>query len=162
MEFLIVVGADVPARKVLLDPGKKLRVDGHHVFVVAVNRAILHHPDLAVALDDAGFDLAHLLAHERLPVLLPANDLFARFLDAPRTQRVGLAWPSQRRLGLLPGLQERFVRPLGGEGRIGAVLVEKLDSIEAYAGREYQRLVEILHQPLTFDSWHLCLTSLSG
>jgi hypothetical protein len=86
----------------------------------------------------------------------------ARFLDATGAQRVSLAGPSERRPGFLPGLQERFVRPLGREGRIGAVLVEKLNGIEGYAGREHQRLVEILHQPLTFDSWHLYLTSLCG
>jgi len=38
-------------------------VDGHHIFVVAVDRAVLDHPDLAIALDNLRFDLADLLVH---------------------------------------------------------------------------------------------------
>jgi len=38
--------------KLLFDPAEELGIDGHHIFVVAVERAILHHPDLPVALDD--------------------------------------------------------------------------------------------------------------
>jgi hypothetical protein len=38
---------------------EKLRVNRHHVFVVAVNRTILNHPDFVVALDDLRFDFTN-------------------------------------------------------------------------------------------------------
>ena len=47
----IVVRADVAAGEDVLQVLEERRVDGHHVFEVAVDGAILHHQDLAVALD---------------------------------------------------------------------------------------------------------------
>ncbi len=47
----IVVRADVAAGEYVFQVLEERRVDGHHVFEVAVHRAILHHQDLAVALD---------------------------------------------------------------------------------------------------------------
>ena len=61
VQVLIVVGADVAAREDLFQVLEERGVDGHHVFEVAVNRAVLHHQDLAVALDDLGLDLAGLV-----------------------------------------------------------------------------------------------------
>ena len=52
VQIFVVVRRDVAAREVLLDPLEELRVDRHHVFDMAVLRAILDHPDLAVAFDD--------------------------------------------------------------------------------------------------------------
>ena len=54
----VVVGADVAAREHLFQVLEERRVDGHHVLEVAVNRAILHHQDFAVALDHLGLDFA--------------------------------------------------------------------------------------------------------
>ena len=48
----VVVGADVAAREDLLQVLEERGVDGHDVFEVAVAGAVLHHQDLAVALDD--------------------------------------------------------------------------------------------------------------
>ena len=43
---------------------KNVGVHGHHVFEVAVDRAVLHHQDLAVALEDRRLDLADLLVEQ--------------------------------------------------------------------------------------------------
>src|ERR1022692_540522 len=76
------------------------RIDGHHVLEVAVNGAILDHQDLAVALDDFGLDLAHLIVEQDGQRLLAAEDFRADLGDAAGAQRVGLARPPQRGLGL--------------------------------------------------------------
>ena len=58
VQFFVVVRADVAAREHLFQVLEERRVDGHHVLEMAVNGAILHHHDLAVALDDRGLDFA--------------------------------------------------------------------------------------------------------
>src|SRR5579884_595782 len=95
--------------------------------------ALLDHPDLAVALDDLCFDLADFLVHEVAPILLPREDGFARFLHTPRAERISLPRPPQRWLGLFPGLQQRFFRPVWSKRWIGIELIEKLQSIESHA-----------------------------
>ena len=75
VQRFIVVGGNIAAGEVLLDPGQKLRVDGHDVLVMAVDGAVLHHPDLAITLDDVGLDLADLLREEGLPILLAVQNL---------------------------------------------------------------------------------------
>ena len=64
VELLVVVGADVAAGEALFQVREERRIDRHHVFEVAVLRAILHHQDLAVALDDLRFDFADLLVQQ--------------------------------------------------------------------------------------------------
>ena len=61
VEIFIVVGADVAARENSSEVLEERGVDRHHVFKVAVNGAILHHQDLAVAVDDLRLDFADLL-----------------------------------------------------------------------------------------------------
>src|SRR5208337_2379834 len=56
----IVVGSDVAAGKNVFQVLKERRVDGHNVFEMTVNGAILHHEDFAIALDNLGFDFARL------------------------------------------------------------------------------------------------------
>ena len=129
VQIFVVVRGNVAAREILLDPFEEFRVDGHHVFVLAVDGAFLHHPDLAVALDDLRFDLADLLVHQVAPILLAADDRFARFFHAARAQRIGLPRPAECRLGLLPRLQQRLIRPLGREGWIRIVLVEDTECV---------------------------------
>src|SRR5437899_9953380 len=153
VEFFVVVGSDVPAGKILLDPLEESRVSGHQVFKVAVNGAVLDHPDLAVALDDARLDLAHLLVDEHLIVLVAYHDLLARFLHAGRAKRIGLPGPTQWRFRFLPGFQERLIRPFGGKGRIRIVLIEKLHRVLRYAGSDADGLVDIFHESAAFDSW---------
>ena len=50
--FSSLCAADVAARERLLEVLEERRVHRHHVFEVAVDRAVLDHQDLAVALDD--------------------------------------------------------------------------------------------------------------
>ena len=115
VETFVVVGRNVAAGEVLLDPFEELHVDRHQVFGLAVLRTVFDHPDLTIAFDDLGFDFADFLVKQLRPVLLAADDRFPRFLDAFRTERIGLARPAQSRLGLLPGLQQRLFRPLRRE-----------------------------------------------
>jgi len=132
---LVVMRRNVAAGEVLLDPGEKARVHGHQILVLAVGRALFHHPHFAVALDDLGLDFADLLVHQVLPVLGSADNGVARFLDATRAQRIGLPRPAQCGLALFPGLQQRLIGPFGRKGWIGIVFVEELDRIEDHAGR---------------------------
>src|SRR5207245_7447527 len=108
----------------LFNPAKELGINGHHVFVVAVERAVLHHPDLPVALDNLRFDRADLFVHQIAPILLAGNDRLARFFDARGTKRIRLPREAQRGLGLLPGFQQWLVRPLRRDRRIGIALVK--------------------------------------
>jgi len=135
VQVLIVVRGNVTARVLRFDPTEKTGVHGHHVFVVAVQRAILHHPDLAVAFHNLRFDLADLFMHQVAPIFLSIDDRFARFLHTCGTQRIRLPRETQRRLGLFPGLQQRLVRPLWCHRRIRIALVEKLYGVERQCGR---------------------------
>ena len=94
-------------------------VDRHHVFEVAVDGAVLHHQDLAVALDDLGLDLADLLVEQDFVGQLAVDDLLADLRNALGAERVGGAGPAERRLLFLVGLQQRLVAPLGGEAGVG-------------------------------------------
>ena len=84
VELLVVVGADVAAREALFQVPEEGRVDGHHVFKVAVLRAILHHQDLAVALDNLRLDLADFLVQQDFVRQLTVDDLLADFRNATR------------------------------------------------------------------------------
>ena len=115
VELLVVVEPDVAAGERLLEVLEEGGVDRHHVLEVAVDRAVLDHQDLAVALDDLGLDLPDLLAEQDLVVALAVEDLLARFAHAVRAERIGLARPAERRLDLLPGLQDGLIGPLRHE-----------------------------------------------
>ena len=118
VQRLVVVRVDVAAREHLLEVLEHRRVDRHHVFEVAVQGAVLHHQDLAVALDDRRLDLADLLGEQHRDVLLAVENRLPRLAHAGRAERIGLARPAERRLGLLPRLQQRLVRPTRSEGRV--------------------------------------------
>src|ERR1700683_1483458 len=115
MERFVVMSRDVAARKVLFDPGEELRVDSHQVFALTMDGALLHHPDLAVTLDNLSFDLADLLTNQVGPVFLASKDRFARLMHATRAQRIGRSRPAQRGLALLVGFQQRLIRPFRRE-----------------------------------------------
>ena len=134
VQIFVVVRGNVSARKLLFNPAKELGINGHHVFVVAVERAVLHHPDLPVALDNLRFDLADLFVHQIAPILLAGNDRLARFFDARGTKRIRLPREAQRGLGLLPGFQQWLVRPPRRDRRIGIALVEELDGTKRDSG----------------------------
>ncbi len=62
---------------------------------------------------------------------LAVNDLLPDLRYATRAKRIGLTRPAERRLRLLPGLQQRLLRPLRREGRVlidGIGFVEDLPS----------------------------------
>ena len=130
VQRLVVVGVDVPARIHRFDVLQKPLVHGHHVLETPVDGALLDHPDLSVALQDGGFDLPHLLVDEDPVVHFPVQNLLARLNDALGTERIRRPRPSQRGLGFLPRFQQGFVGPFGSEGRIGSVLIKKLDDVE--------------------------------
>ena len=113
----LAVGADVAAGEALFEVLEEGGVDRHHVFKVAVLGAVLDHQDLAVALDDLGLDLAHLLVEQDFVGQLAVENLLADLGDALGTERVGGARPAEGRLLLLIALEEGLVAPLGGEGR---------------------------------------------
>ena len=116
---------------------KKAGVDGHDVFKVAVLGAVLHHQDLAVALDDLGLDFADLLIEQDFVGQLAVQDLLADLGNALGAERVCGARPAQWRLFLLVGLQERFIAPLGGKRRVGADGVQPIEYRPRALGREY-------------------------
>jgi hypothetical protein len=60
VQLLVVVRADVTAWEDLLDVFEERRVYGQCVFVMAVDRTVFNHQDVAVALDDGRLDLADL------------------------------------------------------------------------------------------------------
>ena len=69
-------------------------VDRHHVFEMAVDGTILDHQDLAVALDDHGFNFAGAGVQQVRKGALVVQDLLADFRNALRTEGVGLARPA--------------------------------------------------------------------
>src|SRR6202521_4367895 len=163
VKIFVVMGGNIAAWVLALDPAQPLGIDSHHVFVVAVERAILHHPHLAVALDDLRLDFADLLVHQVAPVFLARDDGFAGFFPALGAKRIGLPREAQRRLGLFPRLQQWLVRPLRRDGRIRIALVEILDRVESdsssFTNRpvdrpENLRAYSIPHKPLpsTFEN----------
>jgi hypothetical protein len=96
------------------------------IFKVAVLGAVLHHEDLAIALNDLGLDLADLFIEEDFVGQLAVEDLLADLRDALGAERVSGAGPSEGRLLFLPALLQGLVSPLRREGCVGADAVEPL------------------------------------
>src|SRR5262245_34196088 len=88
MKPFIVVSPDVPAWKVLFDPFQKFHVFGHHVFKLAVFRAVFHHPDLAVALKDRGFDFSYVIGDKTSVIFFSVDNLLSRLLHTCGTERI--------------------------------------------------------------------------
>ena len=145
VQLLVVVRADVASREHLLEVLEERRVHRHHVLEVAVEGAVLHHQDLAVALDDRRLDLADLLVEEDRHVLLAVEDLLPRLARAGRAERVGLARPAERRLGLLIRLQQRLVRPSRRERRVLLDLVGGGKHLPDTVGGDRHPLLHVLH-----------------
>jgi hypothetical protein len=144
VQLLVVVGADVAARKALFQVLEEGGVDGHHVFKVAVLGAVLDHQDLAVALDDLGLDLTHLLVEQHFLGQLAVQNLLADLGHALGTERVGGARPAQRRLLLLPALLQGLVGPFGRERWVGADAVQPLVNCPRALGRVDGGLLGVL------------------
>src|ERR1700722_5220312 len=116
VQILVIVRGNIAAGILLFDPVEPFGINGHHVFIVAVLRTVFYHPDLAVALDDLRLDLADFLAHQIAPIFFTGDDRFARFFHARGAERIGLPRETQRWLGLLPGFEQRLIRPLRSYG----------------------------------------------
>ena len=94
MQLLVVMGNDVAARKNIFKVARKVGIDRHYVFEVAMFIAILHHQDLAVALDNLSFDLADFFVAENFDGQFAVKNLLADFGDTLRAQRVRGARPA--------------------------------------------------------------------
>src|SRR5580658_9067290 len=114
VELFVVVGSDVAAGENIFEMLGEFGIDRHHVFEVAVLRAVLDHQDLAVAFDDGGFDLAYLFVHQNFVRQFAVEDLLTDFRDTLRAQRIGGAGPAEGWLRLFVGLEQRFVGPFRG------------------------------------------------
>ncbi len=150
---LVVVRAHVAPRETLFQMAEELRVHGHHVFKVTVLRAVLHHQNLAVALDDLSLDLAHFFVQQNLVGQLAVHNLLANLRHALGAQRVSRARPTERRLGLLIALQQRLVCPLRGDRRPLVDAVQLLKNHPRTLCHVGEGLLDILdrlmHEPLS-------------
>ncbi|MGC2402456.1 MAG: hypothetical protein WA510_21860 [Acidobacteriaceae bacterium] len=124
---------------------EKGRIDGHHVFEVAVFGAILDHKDLAVPLNDLSLDLARLFVQQDFVRQLAVDDLLADLRDAFGAERVGATGPTQRRLFFLIGLQQRLIGPLGGEGGVGTDAVGSLKNEPSSLGNDGDRSFRVFY-----------------
>ena len=144
VQLLVVVGADVAARKDVFEVLEERRVVRHDVFEVPVQRAVLDHQDLAVALDDGRLDLADLLVEQDLVVALAVEDFLSGLAHAHRAERVGLARPAERRLHLLVRLLQRQVGPLRRERVAWLDAVERVERHPGALGDVGQALLDVL------------------
>src|SRR6185369_12798236 len=152
MQLLVVVGADVAARENFLKVTEEIDVDRHHVLEVAVLRAILHHQDLPVALDDRRLNFADRLVQQNFIRQLAVENVLADLRHALRTKRVRRAGPAQRRLRLLVRLEQWLVAPLRRER---LVLVDAVQLVEHYprasraVGEGLLNVLDwLMHEPL--------------
>jgi len=120
VQLAIVVGADIATREDLFEVLEESRVDRHDILEVTVDRAILNHQDLAIALNDLRFDLADLFIQKNLVGQLAIDDLLADLRHAFGTQRIGGTRPAEGRLFLLVRLQQGLIRPLRSKARVRA------------------------------------------
>src|SRR5580692_1157261 len=154
VELFVVVGHDVAAGEDVFQVLGEFGVDGHHVFEVAVFRAVLDHQNLAVAFDDGGFDLAYFLVHQNFVRQFAIENLLADFRHTLRAQRIGGAGPAEGWLRLLVGLEQRFVGPFRGGRRVLLDLIQTVeDGPNAFGGDGYcffyvlDRLAHALEAP---------------
>ena len=99
------MGPHIASGKCFLKVTKELRVDGHDIFVVTMNRAILNHLDLPILLDDLRLDLSHFLMEKIFVIFLPIEDRLTGLTYTLRAQGIRLTRPTQRRLDLLVRFQ---------------------------------------------------------
>ena len=125
---------EVAARKETLDAAQKIRIDGQRIGEGAVLRAGLLDNDLAVALDDVGFDLANVRVDQRGDGLFAGENSRPGFAHAARAQRVGRPRPAQLRSRTLRALHERRRRPRGLKGWRLELPVDGLEQRPGQAG----------------------------
>src|SRR6266516_103010 len=101
----------VTTKEERFDTLEKSRVGGHHIGKLAMLRASLAHDDAAIFFQNLCFDFAGMLVHQRLERCLARDHSVANFLNATRTEDVGLSWEPKRRRGTFVGFQKRPRRP---------------------------------------------------
>ncbi len=131
VQLLVIVGADIAAREDLFKMLEEGGIDRHDVFEVTMDRAVLHHQDLAIALDDLRLDLADLLVQQDLMRQLAIDDLLADGGHALGAEGVGGAGPAEGRLFFLVALEKRLVAPLGRKALVRANAVEPAEDFPA-------------------------------
>jgi hypothetical protein len=117
VQMFVFVGADVAAGENFFEVAREFGVNRHQVFEVPVLGAVLDHPNLAVAFDDLGLDLAHFFVHQHVDRQMAVENLLPDFRHALRTKRIGRAGPTQRRLRFFPGFEQGLVGPLRNRRR---------------------------------------------
>src|SRR5579863_8299679 len=132
VQLFVVVRADVAPGEDFFEVLEERGIDRHYIFEMAMLGAVLHHQDLAVALDDLRLDLANLLIQKDFMGQLAVDYLVADLRDAARAQGIRLTWPAECRLLLLVALQQRLVRPFR---RKGLVLIDLIELVEHGPGR---------------------------
>jgi hypothetical protein len=152
VQLLVVVRAHVGARERFFEVLEEGRVHRHDVFEVAVQRAILDHQDLAVALDDLGFDFADLFGEQDRVVALAVEDFLAGFTHADRTERIGLARPAERRLHFLPRLLQWPIRPLRDKARVRLDAVQCVEDDPRALGGHREALFDVLDRLMHVSS----------
>src|SRR5438045_241145 len=135
---------DVTTRKHCFNVLQELRVNSHHVLEVAVCGTILHHPDFAVPFYDLCFYLSDLLREQHAHVPLAVEYFTSRLSHAVRAKRVGRARPTQCWLGLLPGFQERLIRPAWCKRRARTNLVDSSEHSPSAASSDGQSFLHVL------------------
>ena len=145
VQLLVVVRADVAAREHLFEVLEERRCrspsrprNGRGCGQSFTIR-ILPSRSRIVALISPTFSFSRTLTS-----FLPSRISCRASRDARRAERVGLARPAERRLGLLVGLQQRLVRPLRRERRALLDLVQPVEHHPGAVGGDRQPLLDVL------------------
>jgi len=154
MQMFVFVRANIAARENFLKMLRELCVNRHQIFEMPVLRAVLDHPNLAVAFHDLGLDLAHFFVHQNVDGQMAIQNLLPNLRYALRTKRIGRAGPTQRRLRFFPGLEQRLLRPLWDRSIIRSNAVEALKDCPCAGGGNRHDLLDIfdrlVHSALAF------------
>src|SRR5258708_5258262 len=152
------MGGDVAAGKNLFEMLRELRVNRHHVFKVSMRRAVLDHQDLTVAFDDLGFDLADLFIHQNFMGEMAVENLLANLRDTLGAKRICRARPSQWRLRLLVGLEQRLVGPLRRWRRVGLDAIQAVEHNPGSPGGNGDCFFHVLDRLAHLSSWFLAFS----
>jgi hypothetical protein len=146
MQVFVVVSCDVAPRKHIFQMLREFGVNRHHVFEVPVLGAILHHQDLAVALDDLGLDLPDFLVHQNFVWQVPIQNLLPDFRHALGAKRIRCTRPAERGLGLFVRFEQRLVRPLGSRRRVGVDAVQAIEHNPGALGGGDNGFLDVLNR----------------
>src|SRR5580658_10045702 len=166
VKLFVVVGGDVAAGEDIFEVLGEFGVNRHHVFEVAVLRAVFDHQNFAVAFDDGGFDLADFLVHQHFVRQFAVENLLANFRDTLRAQRIGGARPAEGRLRLLVGLEQRLVGPFWRGRWVGLDAIHPVEDYpSAFGGDGYCFLYvlnRLAHVSFWLLSFFMVLCAVSG